>query len=126
MKRYLVTFLFILSLIANSNVLAGVLLTVSNMQEMTHRVTEPHTYPTQMPEISDHCHQMHVTQTFIDDACQANMGGVCDNCFTHCGGALLTVAFPHFIAQPTFLVATLPHYYTPLITSTFLRPPQVS
>lgn len=126
MKRYLVIVLFIVSFIVNGNVLAGALLALSNLHETIPMTAEQNSPQTQTPDASEHCHQVVVTKALVDDHCQMNMGGVCDNCFTHCGGALLSVAFPRFLAQPNFLVATLPHYYTPLITSSFLRPPRAS
>jgi len=89
-------------------------------------MNEHHAQPTQMLEASKHCHDVKATTTVMAANCDMQMGGACDNCFTHCGGALLTAECPRFVAQPHFLVSIQAHYYTPLISSSFLRPPQIS
>lgn len=126
MKRYLVIFLFIISFIANSSGMASVWLLLNNASDSMQVMTEYHAQPLQMAEASKHCHDVKVTTTVMAANCDMQMCGACDNCFTHCGGALLTAECPRFVTQPHFLVSIQAHYYTPLISSSFLRPPQIS
>lgn len=89
-------------------------------------ITEHRAQQVQMAEASEHCHDIKAMTVVMAADCDMQMGGACDNCFTHCGGALLTAAFPHFAPQAHFLVSMQAQYYTPLINSSFLRPPQIS
>lgn len=123
MKRYLVIFLFIFSFVANSSGMASVLLLPNDSMQV---MTEHPAQSMQMTETSEHCHDIKATTVVMAADCDMQMGGACDNCFTHCGGALLTAAFPHFAPQAHFLVSIQAQYYTPLINSSFLRPPQLS
>ncbi|TXH79441.1 MAG: hypothetical protein E6Q85_00020 [Thiothrix sp.] len=121
MKRYLAIFLIIISFITNTNVMASALLATSNpMQPM--QMTEAPADLTPLAESKAHCHQDSVTKDSISTSCA--MGDACDNCFTHCGGALLSMAFSHFAVEPPLLVSIQQHYYTPTLSSVFLRPPQ--
>lgn len=121
MKRYLAIFLIIISFITNANVMASALLATSNP---THsmQMTESQAGLTSMVESSTHCHQDSVAKSSMSMGC--DMGEACDNCFTHCGGALLSIAFSHFAVEPPLLVSIQQHYYTPTLSSVFLRPPQ--
>lgn len=122
MKRYLVILLFIVSFITNTSVMASALFATNTSTHTMPSMTEQHADQLPMTE-SEHCHQAKLNP-LMNDGCA--MGEACDNCFTHCGGALLTAAFPHFVAQAQFFVAIQPQYYTPLLNTSFLRPPRTS
>lgn len=123
MKRYLVVFLFIVSFITNTNVMASVLFATNNSM-CTMQMTKQQTDLIPIVEANAHCHQTKVIKNYVNTGC--DMGETCDNCFTHCGGALLSVVFSHFVARPPLLVSIQPHYYTPTLSFSFLRPPQTA
>ncbi len=126
MKRYLVIFLFVFSFIANSSGVASVFSGFNKVIDSIPVASlEPHD-SLQLTKMSDHCHQLKVPKTLSDADCDMQFGGACDNCFTHCGGALLTAEFPSFIAPSPLFVSSQIHFYTPLLNSSFLRPPQIS
>lgn len=126
MKRYLVIFLFILSFIANSNVLASVWFGSNKSADTVQVMSSAQHATLQMTKMSNHCHQLKAYKTLTPSDDDMQLSEFCDNCFTHCGGALLSAAFPNFVAPPSFWVSVQTAYYTPLLTSSFLRPPQVS
>lgn len=126
MKRYLVIFLFMFSFIANSSVVASVWLGKSKAADTIQLMSVEYDVAIPIAEMSDHCHEMKAHKTFSGSNCDMQLGGVCDNCFTHCGGALISAVFPSFIAQPAFWFSAQASYYTPLLTFSFLRPPQAS
>lgn len=126
MKRYLVIFLFIFSFIANSNVLAGVWLNSIKSADTNQEISLDQHVTLQITGMSDHCHQMKAHETLSSSDCDMQISDTCDSCFTHCGGALLSASFPNFLAQPSLWLSVQDYYYTPLIASSFLRPPQFS
>lgn len=121
MKRYLVIFLFIFSFIANSSGLASVLSGFNKVTDSMPVASLEH-----HDSMSVHCHQMQTSKMLSSSDCDRSLGETCGYCFIHCGGALLSAALPSFGAQPNFWLSVPTHYYTPLLVSSFLRPPQVS
>ena len=127
MKRYLVIFLFIFSFIANSTGVASVLSDFNKAMDSLPVASLEHHDSLQMAT-NAHCHQMQASKMLSNSNsdCIGQLGGTCDNCFTHCGAALITAEFPNFIAPPPLFVSSQTHFYTPLLNSSFLRPPQIS
>lgn len=123
MQRYLVIFFFILSFLANSNGMLG-MLSANNTANLLQQVDAQHASLMQESTSLEPCHQSVASKTSGLSDCQ--MGEACGDCFTHCGGALLMAEFPGFVAKPSFLVSILAQYYTPLVPSSFFKPPQIS
>ncbi|MFZ1344301.1 hypothetical protein [Thiothrix eikelboomii] len=124
MKHYLVIALFMLSFLANSSGLAN-LLFVAQQTAGSQQGSVAQSEPLPITVASEHCHQAKANQLpSAESGC--GMGGACDNCFTHCGGALLTAEFPSFITSPPVLVSRQTHFYTPLLNTSLLRPPQIA
>lgn len=125
MKHYLVIILFIFSFLANSSGMASLFFATHQTASTQPLLVAQPNEPLPMAAASEHCHQASATQELSThgDGC---VGGVCDNCFTHCGGALLSAEFPNLIAPPSFFVSRQTHFYTPLLNTSFLRPPQAA
>lgn len=123
MKPYLVIFLFIFSFLANSSGMAGMWSGIGKGLDPVQIEVQPVSQPVAMGE---HCHSLKSVSAPTNSDRGMQSGGSCDNCFTHCGGALLTAEFPNFTMPPPLLVEHKAHFYTPLLNTAFFRPPQIA